>query len=382
MNNVNNEAEAWVCESEGAKELFAQTVPADECSEELMCSWCSLKSTYRFRCGPNFGGICTLEAPCKYCMMDQKEWENFVSAKLEERDAEVKAATAGYLADGIARLNYMKCQGLDAHNNSIDLCISTFTDIFNMGTDKYHWVMEKQHFLGDLEFNDAPFVPTVYSGASIIAYDGASDWVEEDTRNTSIELRGKESGIKYKISITFRPKRARLLARRQEEILLANSEYPISDCVLRGFVKASDFMEFRVQREDHDGKWDYMCIDPEGVFGVWPGDDIATLMMCLHDDLNTALDPKMYTLRNGLGDASKVAFMHGNSKSSIHRLMAYECAYDRIVDLSKSMNSAEIYSVVYKMKQNFSDPEFGNDPSSEVDYSMLQEEAWEGEWNE
>ena len=74
--------------------------------------------------------------------------------------------------------------------------------------------------------------------------------------------------------------------------------------------------------------------------------------------------------------------MHGNSKSSIHRLMAYECAYDRIVDLSKSMNSAEIYSVVYKMKQNFSDPEFGNDPSSEVDYSMLQEEAWEGEWNE
>ena len=38
-----------------------------------------LKSTYRFRCGPNFGGICTLEAPCKYCIMDQKEWENFVS---------------------------------------------------------------------------------------------------------------------------------------------------------------------------------------------------------------------------------------------------------------------------------------------------------------
>ena len=81
-------------------------------------------------------------------------------AKLEERDAEVKAATAGYLADGIARLNYMKCQGLEAHNNSIDLCVSTFTDIFNTGKEKYHWVMEKQHFLGDLEFNNAPFVPT------------------------------------------------------------------------------------------------------------------------------------------------------------------------------------------------------------------------------
>ena len=41
MNKDNNEAEAWVCESEGAKELFAQIVPAEECSEELMCSWCS-----------------------------------------------------------------------------------------------------------------------------------------------------------------------------------------------------------------------------------------------------------------------------------------------------------------------------------------------------
>ena len=54
-------------------------------------------------------------------------------------------------------------------------------------------------------------------------------------------------------------------------------------------------MSFRVQREDADGSWDYMCIDPSGVFGVWPGDDVATLMMCLYDDLNTAFDPKPCT---------------------------------------------------------------------------------------
>ena len=386
MKEDNNEDVVWVCESEGAKELFAQLVPEEECSENSRCCWCSLKTDYRIFCG--FEGLennpCTPENRCKYCTMDQEEWEAFVSERLEERDAEVKAANEGYLADGIARLNGLKCQGLDAHNNSIDLCISTFTDIFNNGADDQNWVkMEEHDIVGFRELSDRPPTDTVaVSRANIIAYDDSSEWVEKDTTTTAIELRGKESGIKYKITITLRHKRARMVARRLDEILLANSEYPVSECVLTGFVKASDFMEFRVQREDPGGSWDYMCIDSNGVFGVWPGDDVATLIMCLYDDLNTALDPKMYTLRNGLEDASKVAFMNGNSKSSIHRLMAYECAYDRIKDLSKSMNSGEIYSVVYKMKQNFSDPEFGNDPSSEVDYSMLLEEAWEGEWNE
>ncbi len=378
MNKNNNETIAWVCESEGAKELFAQMVPAEKCSEESMCSWCSLKSEYRFRCGPNFGGICIPEAPCKYCVMDQKEWEDFLTKKMEERDSEAKATTEAYLADGIARLREMKCNGLEAHNNSIDLCIATFTEIFNNGADEQNSVKTEWHDLSPVSVN----VPGVPSRTSIIAYEDSSEWEKADTKTTTIELRGKESGIKYKISIRFKANRARTLSKRMSEILLANSEYPVSEGVLRAFVNASEFLSFNVAREDVDGGWDHLCIDPSGAFGVWPGDDVAALIMCLYDDLNTALDPAMYTLRHGMNEASKIAFMNGNSKSSINRLMAYDSAYARVQELSKSMSSKDIYSLVSKLKQNFSDPEFGNFPSLEVDYAMLQEEAWEGDWNE
>ena len=386
MKEDNNEDVAWVCESEGAKELFAQLVPEEECSENSKCCWCSLKTDYRIFCG--FEGLennpCTAENRCKYCTMDQEEWEACVSERLEERDAEVKAANEGYLADGIARLNGLKCQGLDAHNNSIDLCISTFTDIFNNGADDQNWVkMEEHDIVGFRELSDRPPTDTVaVSRANIIAYDDSSEWAEADTKTIAIELRGKESGIKYKISINFKANRARILSKRIDEILLANSEYPVSEGVLRGFVNASEFLSFNVGREDVDGGWDHLCIDPSGEFGVWPGDDVAALIMCLYDDLNTALDPAMYTLRHGMRDASKIAFMNGNSKSSINRLMAYDSAYEKVQEFSKSMSSRSLYSLVSKLKHNFSDPEFGNDSSSQIDYEMLQDEAWEGVWNE
>ncbi len=395
MNKGNNEAVAWVCESEGAKELFAQLVPTEECSEDTKCSWCSLKLGYRAQSlcswpGSEGGPIlvngvalwpypsCERGEKCEFCAMDQKEWEDFLIKKMEERDSEAKAATEAYLADGIARLREMKCSGLEAHNNSIDLCIATFTEIFNNGADEQNSVKTEWHDIS----HAAPDVPGVPSRTSIIAYDDTSEWEKADTTTTTIELRGKESGIKYKISINFKANRARILSKRIDEILLANSEYPVSEGVLRGFVNASEFLSFNVGREDVDGGWDHLCIDPSGEFGVWPGDDVAALIMCLYDDLNTALDPAMYTLRHGMRDASKIAFMNGNSKSSINRLMAYDSAYEKVQEFSKSMSSRSLYSLVSKLKHNFSDPEFGNDPSSQIDYEMLQDEAWEGVWNE
>ena len=399
MNKENNEALVWVCESESAKGLFAQMVPTEECSEDEKCSWCSLKLECRlqsvcvdvgknsgYRRGFNVDGKGNPDWPfpgcketkCEYCTMDQNEWEAFLKKKMEERDSEAKATTEAYLADGVARLREMKCNGLEAHNNSIDLCIDTFTEIFNNGADEQNSVKTEWHDLSP---------PSLYVGAtpsrtSIIAYDDTSEWEKADSKTTAIELRGKESGIKYKISINFKPNRARTLSKRIDEILMANSEYSLSACVLRGFVSASEFLSFKVGREDLDGGWDHLCIDPSGAFGVWPADDVVALIMCLYDDLNTALDPAMYTLRHGLGDASKIAFMNGNSKSSINRLMAYDSAYVRVKELSKTMPSDAIYSLVSKLKEIFSDPEFGNDPSSQVDYEMLQEEAWEGDWNE
>jgi hypothetical protein len=46
------------------------------------------------------------------------------------------------------------------------------------------------------------------------------------------------------------------------------------------------------------------------------------------------------------------------------------------------MPSEAVHSLISNLKQNFSDPEFAKEARPEVDYGMLQEEAWEGEWNE
>jgi len=368
MNEDNKEAGGWACESGGARALFGEE---QECRSDAKCSWCTMAE----------GLIDPQDSP--------EEYEERLSKAKAEQEAEVKAANNAYLVDGIAKLNEMKHRGLDAHNKSIDLCIAAFTDIFNMGADDQNQVREVPHKVDFSDFEGFKLsllfkVPYLYSMTNIWAYDDTSDYDKKRLKKClSIEFRGKESGIKYKISITYKHHRAEKLSARIDEIVQANSLYPISDSVLRGFIEASDFLSFQVHREDADGGWDYLCIDPSGDFGVWPGDDVATLFMCLYDDLNTALDPAMYTLRHGMQDASKNAFLNGNSKSSIHRLVAYEAAFQRVGKATKKLKREDALSVSSKLKSAFSDPEYARDsPRAGVDYEMLQDEAWEADWND
>ena len=311
--------------------------------------------------------------------MGQQEWEEYAAEKMEQLEAEVKGATNAYLVDGIAKLNEMKCRGLDSHNKSIDLCIAAFTDIFNLGADDQNWVMRESHHVDiDVPYTIPRSIPPSASMTSIWAYEDEDKYGPRGMKKICIEFRGKESGIKYRIDIKYFHERATKLAGRIDDLVQANSLYPASDAILRGFVVASDFLDFQVNREDKDGGWDYLCIDPSGDFGVWPGDDVATLIMCLYDDLKTALDPAMYTLRHGLDDASKIAFLNGNSKVSIHRLMAYDAAYESIINATKTMPTEDVHSLVSKLKQNFSDPEFANEAQPDFYEAMLQEGALEG----
>ncbi len=388
MNEDNNEAVGWTCESEGAIALFDGELSPENCSEEVKCSWCTLKKETRWNCrmtnsSPEIepylcSNVGTEDDKCKFCLMNQQEWDEYVSEKLEEREAVVKDATNGYLVDGIVELEKLKCsprsKDLESHNKSIDLCIASFTDIFNAGTDDQNWVFRNYHHVERPVLGGISEVPAIPSKTNIRAYDSTSDY-QPKILVVSIEFRGKESGIKYKIDIQYRAERARILERRIDDIVQANSLYPISDAVLRGFVEASDFLNFQVYREDMDGDWDHLCVDPNGDFGLWPGDDVAALIMCLYDDLNTALEPAMYTLRHGLQDASKVAFMNGNSKASIHRLMAYEAAYKGINEATKAMPSEAVHSLVSRLKHKFSDPEYAREALAEADYGMLQDEA-------
>ena len=91
----------------------------------------------------------------------------------------------------------------------------------------------------------------------------------------------------------------------------------------------------------------------------------------------------MYPLRGRLEEASKLAFLKGKSKISIHRLMAYEVAYNSIKEATSSMPADDVHALVSRIKEKFSAPDYAREePPAEVDYGLLQEEAWEADWND
>ncbi len=362
MNNDNNVAVGWTCGSLEERELFGEGPNKNgggthECTGESMCSWCSMK---------------------KENQTSEEEWEVHREMILLDRENRRKAAEKQYLEDGIALLGSLKQPGLDAHNKSIDLCIASLTDIFDSEEPNHQNCIESHRLLG------VAGSPAVYARSIISVNETTTDYNRNDGETRiEISFRGKESGITYRVELIFYRRGAKHLASRIDELLDANSSYPVSDGVLKGFIKATDFLRFQVSRISAGGGWDYLCIDPGEDFGLWPGDSVAALLMCLHDDLNTALEPAMYTLRGSLEEASKMAFLRGRSKLSIHRLMAYELAYNSIKSATSSRPTDEVYALVSKIKEKFSDPDYAREePPAEVDYGLLQEEAWEGEWND
>ena len=401
MNKDNNAAIGWTCQSLDARELFGEEPNKnggglDDCTEESMCSWCSMQKDTEerkcARCG-GFVGLDTLfddeslselgfeKAPahcCEYSKMSEEEWEAHREMLLLDREDRRKAAEKQYLEDGVALLGSLKHPNLDAHNKSIDLCIASLTDIFNSEEPNH------QNCFKWRRFPEVAGTPPVFARSIISVEETTTDYQKNDGEmRIEISFRGKESGITYKVELIFYRSGAKHLASRIDEVLEANSSYPVSDGVLKGFIKATDFLRFQVSRGSTGGGWDYLCIDPGEDFGLWPGDSVAALLMCLHDDLNTALEPAMYTLRGNLEEASKMAFLRGRSKLSIHRLMAYEFAYNRIKSATSSMPADEVHALVSRIKGKFSDPDYAREePAAEVDYGLLQEEAWEGDWND
>ena len=398
MNEDNNEAGVWTCGSLQERELFGEGpnnnfgnlwyVFPQVCTEESMCSWCSMKeATKAHVCrNPQLPDDLFSSRPaeekkwpcCKYCEMGEEEWESYKQMKLLEREDRRQKMQKSNLSDGILLLEGLKHSGLDAHNKSIDLCIASLTDIFNSDEPNYH------NAIDSTRLNGFHFSPAIFAYFPIRVGETTREHHKKDGETRiEIRFRGKESGIIYRVELIYAQNRASRLASRIDEVLDANSSYPVSDGVLRGFIKATDFLKFQVCREDNADGWDYLCIDPGADFGLWPGDSVATLLMCLHDDLNTALEPAMYTLRGGLEEASKMAFLKRKSKLSLHRLMAYEVAYKSIREATSSMPADDVHALVSRIKQKFSDPDYARDgPPAEIDYGLLQEEAWEADWND
>ncbi len=388
MNEDNNESGGWACVSLEERELFGEGRDVHrgphECTKEDMCSWCTMKEeTKVHECrNPDLvsmalsglsGPVEEKQGPCcKFCEMSEEEWEAHREMMLLEREDQRQSKEKKYLEDGIALLGSLKNPGLDAHNKSIDMCIASLTDIFNSDEPNY------QNCIYTTTIASVVNSPVVYARSIICVRDITRDHHDGEKR-IGISFRGKESGICYRVEIIYSPTRADNLASRIDEVLDANSSYPVSDGVLRGFIKATEFLKFQVCRTGNDGEWDHLCIDPGADFGLWPGDSVAALLMCLHDDLTTALEPAMYTLRGGLPEASKMAFLKGESKLSIHRLMAYEIAYKSIGEATSSMPTDDVLALVSRIKEKLSDPDYAREgPPAEVDYGLLEDEAWEG----
>ena len=220
------------------------------------------------------------------------------------------------------------CSGMEAHNRS-------------MG-----WIAKAANEIGATINSDTP---RHYDGEGCVRFD--------------IGIRGRESGAEYKITVTYYPNRAEQLASRLQEIEGANERYPVSNLVLRGFLRVVNYLTFNVYTyDDSDDSWDHICIE-SGETRIWPGDDIHAVMLCLHDDMTAALDPGMYTLRRTLFSTSRLSYLAGRSTISVHRLSAYIRVFKKIQD---SIDEDHAERIAGKYLSMFKDPEYANSPHADA----------------
>ena len=169
-------------------------------------------------------------------------------------------------------LSEFTCEGLDGHNNSLS------------------WIEANANRMG----------------ATINTRPSSRRWSQLEA--FEIFVKGRESGIKYKITAYYAPKQAALMARRMSEIDLNEGNAPQA---LRVFRK---MMHFDVNWYDHrDGEWEHICLDEvhDPLRPHWPGDAIVSVMNALHDDLASAVDIHMMTLRRGMISALPVYWFSG-----------------------------------------------------------------------
>ncbi len=194
-------------------------------------------------------------------------------------------------------LSEFTCEGLDGHNNSLS------------------WIEANANRMG----------------ATINTRPSSRRWSQLEA--FEIFVKGRESGIKYKITAYYAPKQAALMARRMSEIHLNEGNAPQA---LRVFRK---MMHFDVNWYDHrDGDWEGICLDEvhDPLRPHWPGDAIVSVMNALHDDLASAVDINMMTLRYQMMSAIPVYWFMGEMvhDPSFDMMASYVSNLQRLHDTS------------------------------------------------
>ena len=136
----------------------------------------------------------------------------------------------------------------------------------------------------------------------------------DSSKKCQIFVNGRESGINYRLTLSFESKIANLLSKRINEIELNDRNLK---SILFTFQK---LMHFDTHWYDHsEGRWQHICLEvkPSINHPFWPGDHIVSVMNCLSEDMTSVLDRDMRTLRQIMIKALIVSWFQGNNSDNI-----------------------------------------------------------------
>lgn len=167
-------------------------------------------------------------------------------------------------------LKTLYCEGLEPHNHSLSLISNLLHEL------------------------DA----TIDIGGGSRSYDAES---------FAIFLRGT-SGNRYRITVNYRARVARLIAKRFNEIEFKSNPEETIGVLMHPF---RSLMDFETHWYDaRDGAWEGICIHErrDVLPKSWPADLLVTTMRTLSNDLRNSLTPSMTTLRSELRHSYPIAW--------------------------------------------------------------------------
>ena len=174
----------------------------------------------------------------------------------------------------------LHCPRLTPHNNSVEMLIETI----------------KQH--------DA-----------IVDFGGESRRYSNNSAvSFAIRVNG-QSGTQYRVSVYYQPRYAEVVSKRIDEVDLNDSEQ--IGVLMRPF---GALLNFETHWHDaRDGDWNHICVHErrDRPSNCWPGDALVAMIEALANDLRSALEPEMNTLRHELLRAYPIAFFNGQTPSEI-----------------------------------------------------------------
>ena len=164
-----------------------------------------------------------------------------------------------------------------------------------------------------------------------------------DSMGFDIRLRGRFSGVKYGIKVSYKPSFGRIISRRigqlDEQIKASHSvdeDAILWPAMMYPFDK---MIETDTRWYDHRrGDWERVCVEPSRLSHepwVWPFDNIVSLMYALYEDLETAMLPHMNTLRKAVLASYPLSWFMGETdprlpveevSSYINYLVDIDCA--------------------------------------------------------